>query len=335
MKVLILGGTSFFGREIVRYFVETGHEVTLFTRGTRDRSDLPKHEHLTGNRENPADLEKAANKRRWDIVIDNIAFQGDQVKHAIEILKPKKRYLLTSTVSVYQYARTRCMPLDEDSVDYDYMPAGEDPKNVHWSYCRGKLEAERAVRTQSMSPWTIIRPTVVYGPRDSKQRGWWYLERLRTGGPILLPDGGHFSFRMVYSKDVAKLIYTAATSKRSEEKVYNAAQSEIITLRDFLEVSARAMGVSPTWVSVPTESLGDWGGTYANLTHFIPDITRAVTDLNFTTTPWERFVEETAHWYLKEYDGDRSAHLKTRGEELRFATQWLQATTPFPPQPFS
>ena len=36
MKVLVLGGTRFFGRELIKNLVEAGHDVTIATRGNRE-----------------------------------------------------------------------------------------------------------------------------------------------------------------------------------------------------------------------------------------------------------------------------------------------------------
>ncbi len=33
MKILMIGGTSFFGKEIVELALDAGHEVTIFSRG--------------------------------------------------------------------------------------------------------------------------------------------------------------------------------------------------------------------------------------------------------------------------------------------------------------
>lgn len=48
-RFLILGGTGFIGPHTVRYAVERGHEVTIFTRGRAD-TDLPDVERLVGDR---------------------------------------------------------------------------------------------------------------------------------------------------------------------------------------------------------------------------------------------------------------------------------------------
>lgn len=71
LDILILGGTNLTGPHNVRYALERGHNLTIFTRG-RTKPGLFQNafehvEHLIGDREN--DLE-ALRGRSWDAVID-------------------------------------------------------------------------------------------------------------------------------------------------------------------------------------------------------------------------------------------------------------------------
>ena len=49
LKILVLGGTGFIGPNMVRYAVDRGHEVSIFTRG-RSQADIPDVEQLIGDR---------------------------------------------------------------------------------------------------------------------------------------------------------------------------------------------------------------------------------------------------------------------------------------------
>jgi 2'-hydroxyisoflavone reductase len=325
MRVLVLGGTTFFGRDLVRELVAAGDDVSIFTRGTHYPSDLPDVRRFTGDRNRAEDLKKAAGP--WDCVIDNVAFDGAGVRTALAALKDVGRYVLTSTVSVYRFVRERhAVPWKEASVVFDYQPADETPSDIHWAYARGKLEAERAVR-ESKLPWTVLRPTVVYGPNDPKNRGFWYLERMRRGGPILLSNGGAGSFRLAYSLDVAKAISAAARSVKAAGKVYNLAQEEIVTLEQFLKESARALGVKPELVPVPYSHLGETlAGPHGTLVNVIPD-TQASRELGVTPTPFSVFAEKTALWFQDHWQGDRSQLLENRPQEIAFAESWTRRGT--------
>lgn len=320
MRVLVLGGTSFFGREVVREFTENGHEVTVFTRGNQYPADLTAAHRIKGDRSREADLHKATG--HWDIVVDNIAYDAAGVNTALTALKDVGRYVLTSTVSVYRFTReTFPIPWRENCVDYTYSPAEELPSDIHWKYARGKLEAEKAARGQTRVPWTIVRPTVVYGPHDSKNRGFWYLERMRRGGPILLANGGAASFRLVDSADVATGIRLAALSQKAAGRAFNLAQEEIVTLEMFLRESARVLGLKPELLPVPLADLGELGGPHGNLINCVPDTT-AAREIGFLPTPFPTFIEKAAQWFEDHWEGDTAELLRTRPEELAFAEAW-------------
>ena len=84
MKVLILGGTTFFGKEIVRHFTEQGCEVATFTRGNVSPTDIHPKWRLNGQRQSLDDLNKAASFADWDVLIDNLAYSGSDVSLALK-----------------------------------------------------------------------------------------------------------------------------------------------------------------------------------------------------------------------------------------------------------
>ncbi len=285
--------------------------------------DLSRFTHIKGDRTKPEDLERAARTDQWDVVIDNIAYDAATVKQALKTFPKIKQYILTSTISVYRFAHAEhAQPLMEDSVDFDFNPPEEDNKNVHWIYARGKMEAERALIRQDAVPWTIIRPPIVYGPNDFTNRGFWYLGRLMKGGPIILPFGGVASTRFGFSQDVAHSYIPLIERPIALGRIYNVAQSEIITLRDFIDDSALILGKSPEYVSVPFEVAGDLGGPYAMDRNWIPDITAAKMDLGFMPTSWTKFSRLTANWFRDCWKGDEAKLFETREKELALAAQW-------------
>jgi nucleoside-diphosphate-sugar epimerase len=324
MRVLVLGGTQFFGREIVRMLSEEGHTVGVFTRGNRSLSDLPPHQHIQGDRDSIDDLRRAAETDDWDAVIDNIAYNAQHVRNALKAFSGTSHYVLCSTVAVYRFAqRAYPWPLGEKGVAHDSKPASEDPNDIHWKYARGKLEAERECMHQRKVPWTILRPPVVYGPHDPTERGFWYLSRLLAGGPLLLADGGVQSFRIISSQDTARaFVQVLENRKQCLRKAYFLGQSEIITLRDFVEESARALGIVPDYMDIPFDLLGDLGGPWSTMVNIVPDISAAKKDFDFSPTPFEEFIHSTAHWYRDHWRGDKKKLLETREKELALATKW-------------
>lgn len=300
MNVLILGGTSFFGREIVDVFTAAKHKVTTFSRVQKSPFDSIKH--IEGNRTSKEDLLKAKKAGPWDVIIDNIAFGAKDVALALEVFKEAKHYILTSTVSVYRFVPKDLYqpPVKESDVSFTYTPTDEDMNDTNWIYARGKLEAERALMKHTDIPWTIIRPPVVYGRNDVTRRGYWYLDRLLEGKEILLANGGNNSFQFCSSTDLAKAYLLCAQNKVSHGKVYNVAMNEVLTLKGFIEISAEALELKPSFIDVSPEEFKEKGGPYAKMDNRIYDCNAAKKDLGFDHSPLPGYIRDTALWFKEQ-----------------------------------
>lgn len=330
MQVLILGGTSFFGKDIVRAFFAAGHSVTVFTRGNQRPTDLPKHQQLVGNRQSFSDLMTVGKGKDWDVVVDNLGYSAEDAEKLVKAFPTAKHLIFDSSVSVYRFSKNPYpQPLFSQSVDSSVRPPQEDPNDIHWKYARGKIEAEEVIRKKCEVPWTIIRPPVVYGPDDPTERGFWYLVRLLEGGPLILANGGVQSFRLSYSKDVAQAFLKAALNPKAHQKSYFIGQKEIITLKDFLDESAKHLGVSPQYVSIPSEIAGELAGPHGSMINIIPEISEAERDLNLSPTPFSQFIKETTHWFKEHWKGNRENLLRTRPLELLLAQKWKNVIEEF------
>lgn len=89
----------------------------------------------------------------------------------------------------------------------------DDPPRPVNAYGRSKWEAEEAVRSEAKVPWTILRPSSVYGPRD---RQFLPLFRLGARGRFLVAAPPDASFTLVHVHDVARAVIAAAATATSE-----------------------------------------------------------------------------------------------------------------------
>jgi len=264
--------------------------------------------------------------RTFDAVIDNIAYAPEDVRMALETFTGSVgRYVLTSTAAVY-YTGSMVMPVPEGDVNYSFEPPEDKRDMPFWRYTLGKLGAERVLLEQDALSYTIVRPPVVLGPEDPTLRGYFYFQRLMDGKPLLVTNGGVQSFRLVYSRDLARGYLRVLETDRAAGQIYNFAQGEVIRLRDLLKEAARVLGADPTFVSVPPElfqQIGfDYPEPYARMTNFIPDISKAETGLGFSTTPFPAWLGETVLWHRDPYNGPDSAGCEHRQREIRLAERF-------------
>src|SRR6185295_15926606 len=71
MKVLVIGGTLFIGRQLVSELLKAGHSVAILHR--KNKHNLSKRvENLAADRNDPAAVRRVLAGRRFEVVFDNV-----------------------------------------------------------------------------------------------------------------------------------------------------------------------------------------------------------------------------------------------------------------------
>lgn len=185
MKVLVLGGTRFFGRRLVELLIEKGADVTIGTRGrTADPFGIQVNR-LELDRFNLDSLKATAGRGEWDIVYDQIGYSPDDAKNACEVFKDRVgHYVFTSSQSVYKMSETI---LDEAEFDPYSYPARTGDRN-QFSYDEGKRLAEAFFYQKSPFPVTSIRFPIVLGVDDYTERLLFHVRKVKEGQEIGLSN---------------------------------------------------------------------------------------------------------------------------------------------------
>jgi len=121
-------------------------------------------------------------------------------------------------------------------------PAREDdvPHPIN-GYGRSKLAAEHVVRATARTPWTIVRPSAVYGPRD---RGFLPLFRMARRGLFLYAAPALTAFTFVYVDDLVDAILRAASEDRAIGETFFVGYPDPVTTENLLRTIAEAEGKS-------------------------------------------------------------------------------------------
>jgi len=322
MKVLIIGGTGFIGRRIVRKLLARGHSVTLLTRGRVRPAFWGEIEALIGDRHDEAQFNQLVRERQFDAVIDNLAYGRSTVESAIQAFAGRtSHYLLCSSGAVYR-----------DFTDWrQYRPVYENEADLTYkgdlAYAEGKREAEHVLWASAGAhvPFTILRPSVVEGPEDSSGRTWFWVQRVADGQEVLVPETVPVSiFRHVFVDDVAEAFVRALGNSAAFFKAYNLAGEEILALPDYVCAIADAMGHEVKVVPARLEWIRQQPGL-SNFTapfvgeRFVQDIAAVKSDLKLSFTPLGSWLPQTVLWFLHEYRGKDSAGYEQRAAEVTAA----------------
>lgn len=102
-KVLVLGGTRFFGRHLVEQLLKDGHDVSIVTRGKLPNPFDGQVHHIMVDRSDQEALTRAVEGQTYDVVYDNICYSPNDAKAFCEIFNGKiGKLVFTSTLSTYE-----------------------------------------------------------------------------------------------------------------------------------------------------------------------------------------------------------------------------------------
>ncbi|OMF15435.1 NAD-dependent dehydratase [Paenibacillus amylolyticus] len=185
-KVLILGGTRFFGKRLVDHLLWEGKsQITVATRGKTDVDFGPEVNRIKMDREDPESLTEVAQTDMWDVVYDNICYSPDAAKSACEAFAGRtKRYVLTSTLSVYGDPRPGFKETDFDPYTYPLQYGSAED----FSYGEGKRLAEAVFFQEADFPVVAMRIPIVLGIDDYTRRLHFHIEHVQKGKPIGMPN---------------------------------------------------------------------------------------------------------------------------------------------------
>ena len=276
-RLLILGGTGFIGPNTVRYSVERGHEVSIFTRG-RSEVELPDGvEHLIGDRN---DDHTALEGRMWDVVLDNNCQDYRWAQKSTELLKDAVgQYIFVSSISAYELEGFGWGNKDRILME---PIVGEDFKRISppegWSdgddapYGLMKTLSEDIVHAAFPGRTTVVRPGLIVGPGDRTDRFTYWPVRIDEGGEVLAPGNPQHSNQIIDQRDLTEWIVRLAENGTTGDfngvgPGYRLTMGEMLeqigtiatnpyeltwVTEDFLE----AQGVRP-WSDLPTWIPGD------------------------------------------------------------------------------
>jgi nucleoside-diphosphate-sugar epimerase len=130
----------------------------------------------------------------------------------------------------------------------DGRPVDEDaaPHPVS-SYGKSKLEGERIVRAL-VPDAVIVRPPVVYGPRDTDV---FQIFKAVAQGLVLEISGGERWFSAIYVEDLADGLYAAACAPQARGRTYFLTHRDPASWRELGATAARIMGRRPRILRVP------------------------------------------------------------------------------------
>lgn len=210
-KVLVLGGTKYFGKKLVELLIEKGIEVTIATRG-REKDDFGQNvNRLIIDREDKESLDRAFKDNTWDVVFDQTCYSPQEALDAVGALKGKvPRYIFTSTQAVYDFG----LNLKEEDFDpyhfsFEYKTRNQYPGIT--GYQEAKRAGEAVLFAQPEFEVVAVRFGIVVSEDDYTERLKFHVDKVLRNEPIGIPNlDARFSF--ILADEAAKFLFEIAHS---------------------------------------------------------------------------------------------------------------------------
>ena len=250
MNVLVIGGTGPTGIPIVGGLVDAGHTVTILHRGLHERSDTPPEVvHLHADPFDEASLAAALGSSTWDVIV---AMYG-RLRRIAELTKGRCGHFV-SVGGVPAY-RGWTDPWQYDPPGLP-VPVSEDADLVD----RPQVDEKgyRIVRTEvavyAAHPAAAhFRYPYLYGPHQPVPREWSIVRRVLDGRRrIIVADEGLTLHHHGYTGNCAAAVLRAIFHPElSAGTIFNVADSEVLSVRQVVELCSRSLGADLEIVSMP------------------------------------------------------------------------------------
>lgn len=261
MRILVLGGTAWLGREVATAALAAGHDVTCLARG-ESGTHAEGVRVVRGDRGRDDAYDEVA-AEQWDGVVD-VARQPVHVRGAVAKLAPNAgRWAFVSTGNVYASHAT----VDADETAALLPPLRKDVADASpEEYGAGKVACEQAVTEALGDRAVIARAGLIGGPGDASGRsGYWpwrFAHPSNEDGAVLAPASG-VATSLIDVRDLARWLVEALEGG-CPSGIYDAVANRG-TLQDHLAVAREVAGhtgpiayVDDDWLRA--QEVAEWSG---------------------------------------------------------------------------
>lgn len=255
-KILITGANGFIGSFLVEEALKRNYEVYAGIRKTSNTeyltdprikfteldfentnflnlqlSQLPSFDFVIHN----AGTTKAFKKK--DYFISNYQYTKNIVDALISQKKVNKKFIYMSSLAAYGPGD----PLQQNSVS-----STDTPKPVT-SYGKSKLESEKYLISLTKFPHIIIRPTVVYGPRE---KDLFTIFKLINNNLELFVGFKNQQLTFIYVKDLVKAVFQTMESNVIN-KGYFVSDGNVYDAQSLGDIIKKKLGKKTVRIYVP------------------------------------------------------------------------------------
>ncbi len=282
MKLLVIGGSYFFGRVFVMQ-ASKEHDITVVNRGTYSMAALGVKQ-ITGDRRDEGIWQSC--KEDYDVIIDFCAYEKGDIARVLRNMPGNvQQYIFISTVDVYERGIIHPGSIGGSSEAIEYImnadsaasgaqrikEGGKDEttpletrlfSGEAGSYIAGKVALEREVQEECGRrgiPCTVLRPAILYGPYNYAPREALYIQMMVQNHVLPHITNAPGAFQFLYIKDAAEAVIRCLMNETAYGQAYNLCQDKVVTYEIFYEELRKAADVEVNEMPMTVEEAQNQG----------------------------------------------------------------------------
>lgn len=330
MKILVTGASGFVGGHLVQKLLEKKHEVYCICRKTSNLKHLEALPYFKNIRFVKLDLSSPCYN---DNALNDVLKEVDYIYHLAGIIKAytpeaydkgnfwATKYFIEAVDNAKNKNLKRFLHLSSLAAAGpadDAKGISEDSSCHPVSYYgKSKLKGENAVSNYKESlPVTILRPPVVYGPRDSGLL--FFFEIISYGIKPQFNFKKHIS--LIYVKDLVDAIILSAEESRSLGQTYFVANKDSYSINSIIDIISKVINNNTVTMRLSDGIIQKAAGFYEGFCYLLglkPSMINSQKALELCQDYWtcqtkkiktdigfqasvslEKGMRETANWYL-------------------------------------
>ena len=279
MKILVLGGTRFFGIQMIEELLRQGHDITIATRQNAKDSFGDKVSRINVERTDPVSMKNAFKDKKYDIVYDKIAYCSNDIKYAMDSIDCDK-YIYMSSTSVYDPKKIDTKEEDFNGIDKELIWCSRPD----FPYDEIKRQAECALwQAYPNKNWIAVRYPFAIGEDDYTGRLFFYVEHTMKSIPMNI-DNLNCQMGFIRSDEAGKFL--AFLVDKDFSGAVNGSAHETISLNEIIQYIEGKTGTKAVITtdgdnapyngepeySINTEKAENLGYKFSNLKDWIFDL---------------------------------------------------------------
>lgn len=236
MKILVLGGTRFFGIHMVNDLIEKGHEVTIATRGITPDGFGDSVSRICFERTDEDSIKAVIAGTHYDVIIDKIAYCSNDIRKIMEAADCDK-YIYMSSTAIYDPKHVNTVEEDFDGINGGLIWCSRQD----YPYDVIKRHAEYALwQEYPEKNWIAVRYPFVTGKDDYTKRLYFYVEHVLKQIPMMV-DNPDSQMAFIRSDEAGKFL--SFLVDKDFKGAVNGSSYGTVSIREILDYIEKATGM--------------------------------------------------------------------------------------------